>query len=149
MIFNRILLLADNLFLGEGSRSLSSFGMPAKRDNNRFGHRSTEFLLHQVGIPSKARDLPLTSPKGLPLLLIIFLLLSIKTQSQSFTDVTESSGINHQFRVYEGMFGGGACVFDYNNDGFEDLYLTSGMNEDVLYKNNGNGTFTNVFDGSG
>ncbi|MEZ4850290.1 MAG: CRTAC1 family protein [Bacteroidia bacterium] len=77
------------------------------------------------------------------------MLLSIKTQSQSFTDVTESSGINHQFRVYEGMFGGGACVFDYNNDGFEDLYLTSGMNEDVLYKNNGNGTFTNVYEGSG
>ena len=53
------------------------------------------------------------------------------------------------FKVYEGMFGGGACVIDYNNDGFEDVYITGGMNDDVLYKNNGNGTFTNVFEQSG
>ena len=67
----------------------------------------------------------------------------------AFTDITEESGISHQFRVYEGMFGGGICVFDLDKDGFEDLYITSGMNEDVLYLNNGDGTFTNVFMGSG
>ncbi len=66
-----------------------------------------------------------------------------------FTDVTSAAGINHVFKVYEGMFGGGACVFDYNNDGWEDIYITGGMNDDQLYKNNGNGTFTNVFDKSG
>jgi enediyne biosynthesis protein E4 len=66
-----------------------------------------------------------------------------------FTDVTTDAGIKHVFKVYEGMFGGGACVFDYNNDGFEDLYITSGTSDDVLYKNNGNGTFTNVFEQSG
>lgn len=66
-----------------------------------------------------------------------------------FTDVTAQAGINHVFKVYEGMFGGGACVIDYNNDGYEDLYITSGTNDDVLYKNNGNGTFTNVFEQSG
>ena len=66
-----------------------------------------------------------------------------------FTEVTDSSGIKHVFKVFEGMFGGGACVLDYNNDGYEDLYITSGMNDDVLYKNNGNGTFTNVFEQSG
>ena len=66
-----------------------------------------------------------------------------------FTDVTAETGIKHVFKVYEGMFGGGACVIDYNNDGFEDLYITGGMNDDVLYKNNGNSTFTNVFEQSG
>src|SRR4249920_2663909 len=66
-----------------------------------------------------------------------------------FTDVTDTAGINHVFKVYEGMFGGGACVLDYNNDGYEDIYITGGMNDDVLYKNNGNGTFTNVFEQSG
>lgn len=66
-----------------------------------------------------------------------------------FSDVTEEAGINHQFVVYEGMFGGGACVFDFNNDGFEDLFITSGMNEDVLYRNNGDGTFKNIYNGSG
>ena len=77
------------------------------------------------------------------------LFLSQEAFSQSFTDVTDSSGINHQFQVYEGMFGGGVCVFDYDKDGYEDLYITGGMNDDVFYKNNGNGTFTNVFEGSG
>ncbi|MFC0774205.1 CRTAC1 family protein [Terrimonas alba] len=66
-----------------------------------------------------------------------------------FSDVTAAAGINHVFKVYEGMFGGGACVFDYNKDGYEDLYITGGTNDDILYKNNGNGTFTNVFEQSG
>lgn len=66
-----------------------------------------------------------------------------------FTDVTEQAGIKHVFKVYEGMFGGGACVIDFNKDGYEDVYITGGMNDDMLYKNNGNGTFTNVFEQSG
>src|SRR6476660_732974 len=82
---------------------------------------------------------------------IIFLTLySTSAFSQTrFKDVTKEAGINHVFKVYEGMFGGGACVIDYNSDGFEDVYITGGMNDDVLYKNNGNGTFTNVFEQSG
>ncbi len=67
----------------------------------------------------------------------------------SFTDVSEEAGIQHQFEVYEGMFGGGIAVFDFNKDGFEDLFITSGMKEDVLYLNNGDGTFKNVYKGSG
>jgi len=66
-----------------------------------------------------------------------------------FTDVTTASGIKHVFKVFEGMFGGGVCVIDFNKDGFEDVYITGGMNDDMLYKNNGNGTFTNVFEQSG
>ena len=61
-----------------------------------------------------------------------------------FKDVTSEAGINHAFKVYEGFFGGGACVIDFNNDGYEDVYITGGMNDDKLYKNNGNGTFTDV-----
>ncbi len=66
-----------------------------------------------------------------------------------FTDVTVEAGIAHQFSVYEGTFGGGATVFDLNNDGFEDLFITSGTTEDVLYLNNGDGTFQNIYDTSG
>ena len=78
------------------------------------------------------------------------ILFTGKSFSQTrFKDVTAEAGINHVFKVYEGMFGGGACVIDYNNDGFEDVYITGGMNDDVLYKNNGNGTFTNVFENAG
>ncbi len=68
---------------------------------------------------------------------------------QQFKNVTDSAGIKHVFKVYEGMFGGGACVFDFNNDGFEDVYITGGMNDDRLYLNNGNGTFRDVYAGSG
>ena len=66
----------------------------------------------------------------------------------AFKDVTAESGIHHQFIVFEGMFGGGACVLDLNNDGLEDLYITGGMNDDVLYLNTGNGTFQNIFKNS-
>ncbi len=83
-------------------------------------------------------------------LLNVGCLLAVSVFSQAhFTDVTNASGIQHVFKVYEGMFGGGACVIDFNNDGYEDVYITGGMNNDALYKNNGNGTFTNVFEQSG
>lgn len=82
---------------------------------------------------------------GLPLFLVSYGSLS----QARFTDVTSSSGIDHQFVVYEGMFGGGAVVFDYNNDGFEDVFLTGGMRDDALYTNNGDGSFTNDYEKSG
>jgi enediyne biosynthesis protein E4 len=47
------------------------------------------------------------------------------------------------------MFGGGAAVLDFNQDGFEDVYITGGMRPDVLYRNNGDGTFTDVLNSSG
>ncbi|MCP9766861.1 CRTAC1 family protein [Lacihabitans sp. LS3-19] len=85
--------------------------------------------------------------------LLIVLFLSINGfcvfSQKTFIDVTKESKINHVFEVYEGMFGGGACVIDINNDGYEDLYITSGMLDDQLLLNNKNGTFTNVFEKSG
>lgn len=81
-------------------------------------------------------------------LLLLLCFADLQAQPR-FTDATEAAGINHQFVVYEGMFGGGACVFDFNNDGYEDLYLTSGMNDDQLLLNQKDGTFKNIFEGSG
>ena len=69
--------------------------------------------------------------------------------SQVFTEVSEEAGITHAFRIDLANFGGGVAVFDFNNDGFEDLYLPAGNENDQLYRNNGDGTFTNVFAGSG
>jgi hypothetical protein len=54
-----------------------------------------------------------------------------------FADVTSKTGVED---IGWGM---GAAVGDYNNDGFEDLYVTC-LGPDHLFKNNGNGTFTNV-----
>lgn len=91
--------------------------------------------------------------RGLYTLLIYILSNSIHSQSDTahhfFKDITTQSSIHHQFKVYEGMFGGGACAFDLNHDGFEDVYITGGMNDDALYINQKNGTFKNAFNGSG
>ena len=54
-----------------------------------------------------------------------------------FTEVGEKAGVSD---VGWGM---GVAVGDYNNDGFEDLYVTC-LGPDHLFKNNGNGTFTDV-----
>ena len=60
----------------------------------------------------------------------------------TFEDVTEKAGL-------QGMgYGMGVAVGDYDNDGYEDLYVTAyGGNR--LYHNNGNGTFTDVTAKSG
>ena len=55
----------------------------------------------------------------------------------TFTDVTESAGLNSS------CFGMGGAVGDYNNDGWPDLYLTC-LGGNVLYRNNGDGTFSDV-----
>ncbi len=55
----------------------------------------------------------------------------------TFTDVTEKAGL------LDAGWAVGVCVGDYNNDGFEDLFLTY-YGQNKLYKNNGNGTFTDV-----
>lgn len=79
----------------------------------------------------------------------VFFTTAATNAQTPFRDITAEAGIQHQFRVYEGMFGGGACVIDIDNDGMEDLFITGGMNDDVLYRNNGDGTFKNVYEGSG
>jgi hypothetical protein len=84
---------------------------------------------------------------------ILSLILSISivtTYSQkTFTEVSSEAGINHAFIVDQATFGGGAAVIDFDNDGYEDVYITGGAAKDVLYHNNGDGTFTNVFDNKG
>ncbi|MEO9504637.1 MAG: CRTAC1 family protein [Maribacter dokdonensis] len=82
-------------------------------------------------------------------LAVLFFCGCLINAQETFVDVTEHAGIEHQYEVYEGTFGGGITVFDFNNDGFEDLYITSGIQADRLYLNKGNGTFEDVFKGSG
>jgi hypothetical protein len=55
----------------------------------------------------------------------------------TFVDVTEKAGVGD---IGWGM---GAAVGDYNNDGFDDIYVTC-VGPNHLLKNNGNGTFTDV-----
>ena len=55
----------------------------------------------------------------------------------SFTDVTGKAGLSAP------CFAMGGAVGDYNNDGWPDLYLTC-LGGNVLYKNNGDGTFIDI-----
>ncbi|MBW8050349.1 MAG: T9SS type A sorting domain-containing protein [Cytophagales bacterium] len=81
--------------------------------------------------------------KSLILLLSFLPAFWLKALSQGFSEVSISAGINHQHINTERMGGGGA-FFDYDNDGYPDIYLTGGEIRDMLYHNNGNGTFTEV-----
>lgn len=55
----------------------------------------------------------------------------------TFSDVTEKSGLHHS------GWASAVSVGDYNNDGFDDVFLTS-WGQVILYRNNGDGTFTDV-----
>ena len=80
----------------------------------------------------------------------------------TFTDVTKTSGLA-SFKIICGdkvtdflidVNGEGAAFFDYDNDGYEDIYLVNGSSRsldkaghpphDYLLHNNGDGTFTDV-----
>jgi hypothetical protein len=55
----------------------------------------------------------------------------------TFTDVTHKAGLDIE------MYGVGAAVGDYDNDGYDDLLVTA-YGQSRLFHNNGNGTFTDV-----
>jgi enediyne biosynthesis protein E4 len=55
----------------------------------------------------------------------------------TFTDVTAKAGLA------DPGWATGVCIGDYNNDGWEDLFLTY-YGHNRLYRNNGDGTFTDV-----
>jgi hypothetical protein len=60
----------------------------------------------------------------------------------TFEDVTEKAGL-------QGVgYGMGVAVGDYDNDGYEDLYVTA-LGGNKLYHNNGDGTFTDVTEKAG
>ncbi len=60
----------------------------------------------------------------------------------TFTDVTRKAGLAVS------MFGLGAAVGDYDNDGHDDLFITA-LGQSHLFHNNGNGTFTDVTKSAG
>jgi len=60
----------------------------------------------------------------------------------TFTDVTQEAGVAGK------GFAMGVTVGDYDNDGYEDIYVTN-WNSSILYHNNGDGTFTDVTEKAG
>src|SRR4051812_4473979 len=60
----------------------------------------------------------------------------------TFSDVTEKAGLRRT------GWASAVCVGDYDNDGFDDLFITY-WGQNVLYRNNGDGTFTDVTEKAG
>jgi hypothetical protein len=60
----------------------------------------------------------------------------------TFEDVTEKAGLQGA------GYGMGVAIGDYDNDGFEDIYVTA-LGGNKLYHNNGDGTFTDVTEKAG
>lgn len=105
------------------------------------------------------------------LLMNVPIALSAQKKGVMFTDVTKKAGITFKYTFgdysYKNILessGGGVTVFDYNNDGLMDFYLMNGTylegisdpagkvfknSHNELYKNNGNGTFTEVSKAAG
>lgn len=78
------------------------------------------------------------------------MMLPVSLSGAHFIDVTNSAGIDYEHRVpedpipQEPFMTAGAAAGDYNNDGWLDLYVTLLHAPDLLFKNNGDGTFTDV-----
>ena len=73
-----------------------------------------------------------------------------------FADVTASAGIDfHHLHGGTGAkypmetVGSGAVLFDYDGDGWLDLYFVNSAGPGVLYRNSADGTFSDVSDASG
>jgi enediyne biosynthesis protein E4 len=60
----------------------------------------------------------------------------------TFTDVTRKSGLGIS------LFGLGVAIGDYDNDGFDDIFIST-VGQSHLFHNNGNGTFTDVTKSAG
>ena len=83
-------------------------------------------------------------------ILILILLISSggSILAQVFSERSAAIGINHAYSA-RGLTGGGVAFFDYDNDGDEDIYLTGGRFRDIMYKNNGDGSYSKVLDDIG
>ena len=66
-----------------------------------------------------------------------FLALYHNNQNGTFTDVTGAAGLAVE------MYGLGVAIADYDNDGFDDIYITA-VGPNHLFRNLGNGKFTDV-----
>src|SRR6266404_362243 len=135
--------------------------------------RTTQKARALSNLPSRRSSLRQLLSVRLIASLVVSLLFArvIQTSAQNqtssatqFVDVTTSAGIKFtHFKGNKGVsinleeFGPGVCVSDFNRDGWQDIYFVNGRDrydrgipvKNALYRNNGDGTFTDVTDKAG
>ena len=69
----------------------------------------------------------------------------------TFSDVTKQAGITFQHESHRRLdaIQAGVAFFDYNGDGKPDIFMTNANGANALYRNNGDGTFTDVTEEAG
>lgn len=105
--------------------------------------------------------------RGAVLGALLALLVPAATPHAEFVDVAEEAGVsyvqqtpamlpgrceitgNRRFNCEPQRMTGGAAVGDYDNDGWDDLFVTRYRQSSILFRNNGDGTFTDVTETSG
>ncbi len=82
--------------------------------------------------------------------IIITLSLVQLSISQTYEEVAKQIGLGEHFALDTREMTGGVVVFDFNNDGYEDIFVTGGLlKNSALFQNMKNGTFQNVYSSSG
>jgi hypothetical protein len=84
---------------------------------------------------------------------------NLQRSAMQFTDITKKAGIqfvhyrgNHGIPINREIFGPGVCVADFDGNGYPDIYFVNGRDlynrgisaRNALYRNNGDGTFSDV-----
>lgn len=69
-------------------------------------------------------------------------------QAQVFNEVSEDAGIS-TYSYDNRLMSGGVAFIDYNKDNYQDILIIGGEFGNALYKNNWDGTFTDVTNQSG
>lgn len=85
------------------------------------------------------------------LCVLLAALVTTGSARAAFTDVTTASQIDHvhyatapDFDAYQTYMSGGVAAGDFDNDGWSDLYFTRLDGSNLLYRNQGDGTFQDV-----
>ena len=73
-----------------------------------------------------------------------FELLTAKKTGINFNNDLVSTDVFNVYKYRNFYNGGGVAIGDINNDGLQDIYLTSNLNENKLYLNKGDFTFTDI-----
>jgi enediyne biosynthesis protein E4 len=128
---------------------------------------------HWSGSSALTKPMPHRAPSPFSwtvLLSLLFLANISRSQNVAlssgakFTDTTKAAGISFvHFKGNQGTainleeFGPGVCVADFDGDGWQDIYFVNGRDRysrgisihNALYRNNKDGTFTDVTDTAG
>lgn len=146
----------DRLFLNRGDGRFADITKKAGLGDPKFGSSATFldydrdgdldlYVANYVQLPTPIEKITCRNPAGGLQYCDVHLYTGDQDRlyrnngDRTFTDVSAASGIAK--RAYRGL---AVLASDYNRDGWIDLFVANDENPMLLWRNNGNGTFTDV-----